>query len=249
MKRDELVQWMNALLSVEAIGDVSLNGLQVEGRDEVTKVAVAVDACQHTLDAAVEAGAHMLIVHHGLFWGASERVVGPLARRLRSALCGGLNLYAAHLPLDVHPEVGNNAALARLIGLRDRSPFGGYHGVDIGFWGEVDPIPAQALAQRVGEALSGPIHLLPFGPAEVRRVGIVSGGGDYAIDEALSLGLDLLLTGEVLHQRYFLAEEGGLHVLAAGHYATETTGVRALGRLLAERHGLEVAFIDHPTGL
>lgn len=248
MTRDALVSWMNATLRVDAIADASLNGLQVEGREAVARVALAVDACQAIFDAAIAGNFDMLLVHHGLFWGASERVVGRHARRLRTLLAAELNLYAAHLPLDLHPDLGNNAELARLLAMRDRAPFGAYHGLDIGFCGEISPISVNALAARLEGALGGTARVLPFGAPIASRVGIVSGGGDYAMEEAMARGLDTLITGEGPHHRVSVAEEVGLNVIYAGHYATETVGVRALGAAIAREFGLEVEFIDHPTG-
>jgi dinuclear metal center YbgI/SA1388 family protein len=162
----------------------------------------------------------------------------------------GVGLYSCHLPLDTHPEVGNCALLARAIGVEPRARVGSYKGVDLGWSGSLDePMTVTGLLERVAGAVGGPVRLLEGGPAEVRTVGVVTGGGGSFIAEAAAAGLDAFVTGEGAHHNYFDAAEYGIHVLFAGHYATETFGVRALGAHLAERFGLDVSFIDQPTGL
>lgn len=250
MDRDELVRYLDEYLKVREIADDSRNGLQVEGRPEVRKVALAVDACLAAFRQAVEVGADFLIVHHGLFWQSYHPLAGVLLRRVRTLLEGGVSLYAAHLPLDAHPEVGNNVSLARLLELEVAGPFGTYHGVSIGLEAHpAEPLPASELARRLEERLGSPVTLQAYGPPWVRRVGIVSGGGAELIRQAAEAGLDLFLTGERSHTFYHEAEERGLHVLYAGHYATETLGLQALGRHLTERFGLSTTFLDLPTGL
>ena len=249
MRRDTLVGIMDDLLQVPSIPDKSLNGLQVEGRDQVHRVAVAVDACQATIDAAIQANAHMLLVHHGLFWGRCQRAVGMHGNRLRALFQADLNLYAAHLPLDTHPVLGNNAELVRLLGITEPRPFGDYHGVDLGFAGQIEPVAPATLARRLAEALGVEPRLLPFGPDPIRRLAVVSGGGSSVLPEAIADGLDALVTGEGPHETYCPAEEGHIHVFFAGHYATETLGVRALARWLEREHGIPWVFLDHPTGL
>lgn len=161
-----------------------------------------------------------------------------------------VSLYAAHLPLDAHPEVGNNVSLARLLELEVVGPFGTYHGVTIGLEARPpEPVPAAELARRLQERLNSPVTLQAYGPPRVRRVGIVSGGGAELIRQAAEQGLDLFLTGERSHTFFHEAEERGLHVLYAGHYATETLGLQALGRHLSERFGLSTTFLHLPTGL
>jgi len=250
MERKELVRYLDEYLKVREIRDDSRNGLQVEGRPEVRHVALAVDACLGAFQQAGEVGADLLIVHHGLFWESYRPLVGVHLRRIRKLLEQDISLYAVHLPLDAHPEVGNNVALAQLLGLEVVGPFGEYHGVRIGL--EVRPaapVSPQEFARLVQERLEVPVTLQPYGPAQVRRVGIVSGGGGSLIQQAGEEGLDLFLTGERSHSYYHMAEELGLHVLYAGHYVTETAGLRALGRHLAERFGLQITFVPLPTGL
>jgi dinuclear metal center YbgI/SA1388 family protein len=250
MRRDELVAYLNAYLGVGEVPDYrdAFNGLQVEGKTEVRRVAVAVDACIATIEQAVAEGADFMIVHHGLFWGAKAPVTGAYYRRLAPLIKKDVNLYSCHLPLDAHPEVGNNAVLMRLIGLEPAGPFYEFEGVPIGFWAETD-ISRETFVERVRQALNIEPLVMATGPETVRRIGIVTGGAGSNIPAAAAKGLDTFLTGEGPHHSYFEAEERGLNVLYAGHYATETVGVKALAEHLANRFGLEWVFLDHPTGL
>jgi dinuclear metal center YbgI/SA1388 family protein len=196
-------------------------------------------------------GAQLVLCHHGLFWGGSPQALSEgMARRLRVLLENDLNLAAYHLPLDAHPALGNNALLAGALGLRARAPFAAFKGRAIGVRGELDDgggIPVAELVERVRAACGrDPLHF-PGGPPTVRTLGIVSGGGARQVSEAIALGLDAYLTGEPTESVMTEALEGGVHFLAAGHYATETFGVRALGEHLAERFGVEHAFVDLPN--
>ncbi len=250
LRRAELTAYLDDYLMTASVPDYpqAYNGLQIEGRDEVRRVAVAVDACLAVITQAVQADADLLLVHHGLFWGAKAPVTGPYYRRLEALIRHGLALYSSHLPLDAHPEVGNNHVLTRLLGLEPSSTFARHEGVPLGVVAETD-LPRAEFAARVQSVLNVTPHVIAAGPETVRRVGIVTGGGGGFIAEAAALGLDTLLTGEGAHHTYFDAEERGLNVLYAGHYATETVGVRALADHLSARFGLETFYIDHPTGL
>jgi dinuclear metal center YbgI/SA1388 family protein len=247
MQQAELVGYLNEYLRVGDIVDTSDNGLQVQGADPLLKVALAVDACQASFEAAVEARAQMLIVHHGLFWGRVKRLVGPHYRRIQTLLDGGVSLYACHLPLDAHPQVGNNARLAQLLGLQDVAPFGDYHGVTIGMGGALE-LPLEDFVLRVTAQVGPPLRIYDFGPDTVRRVALVSGGAMTMVDQVAEAGYDTFVTGETTHNFYHDIREYGLNVLCAGHYATETVGLKALARHLGERFGLEMVFIDLPTG-
>ncbi|MFO7742019.1 MAG: Nif3-like dinuclear metal center hexameric protein [Anaerolineae bacterium] len=251
MKRDELVDHLNDTLRVEEIEDKSQNGLQIEGPDEVSRVAFAVDGCQAAFEQAIDAGAELLIVHHGLFWSESQLLTGIHFDRVRTLIEGRCGLYAAHLPLDAHPEVGNNAELARLLKLEKTRPFGEYHGLEIGIAGVLDPpLEMPAFIGRLVEALSRPpIRVLDYGPDEIERVGCVSGGAASMMDQAASEGLDAYVTGETSHASYHEAAERGLNVFFAGHYATETLGVKALARRVEDELGVETLFLDLPTGM
>lgn len=250
MKLDELVGYLDEYLRLDEIPDYprAYNGLQVENSGKVTRVATAVDASEATILEAVRRGCDLLLVHHGLFWDGEQRVTGRRYRRLRPLFEADVAVYAAHLPLDLHPEVGNNVVLARELGITLEGEFGSYQGVAIGVWGTLE-LSREALAARLDETLGGRVHLIPGGGERIVRVGVLTGAGGSTIGDALAAGLDALVTGEGAHHTYFDAMEGGLNVYYGGHYATETWGVRALGAHLAERFGLPVEFIDHPTGL
>ena len=250
MQLAELTQYLDDYLRIRDVPDypAALNGLQVENAGTVTHIAVAVDAAQATVQAAVGAGANLLLVHHGLFWDGNQPVTGRRFRRLKALLDADIAVYATHLPLDVHPEVGNNAVLARALGIHPQGHFGDYRGYPLGVWGELD-IRREALAARLDELLGGPVKLVPGGPERVRRVGVITGGAGSMIGAAREAGLDAFVTGEGAHHNFFDAEEGGMNLFLGGHYATETWGVRALAKHLQDRFGLPWTWIDHPTGL
>jgi len=246
MKLSDLVTYFDGLLKVGEIRDYpnALNGLQVENAGAVTKIAVAVDACEAVIRRAVESGANLLIVHHGLFWSGLGPVSGAAYRKLRLALEANLAVYSAHLPLDAHPEFGNNALLCDALGLGDwRMPF-----LEIG-WRVEQEITREELADRLGKAVGGGVHLAPGGPAVVRKIGVVTGGAGGEIFQAAAQGVDTFITGEGPHWSYTAAEELGVNLWYAGHYATETFGVKALGKHAQEKFGLPWEFMDHPTGL
>lgn len=250
MRLDDLVRYLDGYLRTSEVGDDphALNGLQVDNVGEVHNVAVAVDACQAVIDQAAECGADLLLVHHGLFWGGLEPLVGRHFRRVSALVRHGIALYAAHLPLDRHPEVGNNVVLARKLGMEVRGWFGEYRGAPIGAWGELD-LTREALCARLGDVLGSPVRLIAGGPERVRRVGIITGSGGSMIPQARAAELDSFITGEGQHWTYFDAEELGVNAFYAGHYATETLGVKALAEHVAERFQLPWSFVDHPTGL
>jgi dinuclear metal center YbgI/SA1388 family protein len=229
----------------------ALNGLQLASRSgKVTRVAAAVDACEPVIGNALEAGADLLLVHHGLFWSGAQRIDGAVFRKLSAAIEGGLAIYSCHIPLDVHPMLGNNARLAAALGLRRPMPFLSWKGIQLGLRAEVD-IDREVLVARVSGAVGGGnVHVCPGGPSRVRRLGIVTGGAGAEIAAAAAEGIDTFLTGEGPHWSYTLAEELGVNVLYAGHYATETFGVRALGHWLEKNFRLPpTIFIDHPSGM
>ena len=251
MRLDELVGYLDDYLHLrDEVADPpeALNGLQVANAGEVTRVAAAVDLCEATIRMAAEQGANCLLVHHGLFWGGVRPLVGPAYRRVAGLIARNIALYSAHLPLDRHPDVGNNAGLARLLGVTVRGEFGSYHGASIGVWGDMDA-SRDDLGRALAATLGAVPRLLPFGPERVRRVGIVTGAGGSLIPQAAAAGLDTFVTGEGPHWTFFNAEELGVNVFYAGHYATEVVGVQALGAHVAAKFGLPWTFLDHPTGL
>lgn len=250
MRLGELVEYLDGYLGVTAVPDAAgaLNGLQVESTGEVTRLAAAVDASEETIAAAVERECDVLLVHHGLFWDGNVPVTGRRYRKLRALLGSDVALYAAHIPLDVHPEVGNNVVLARELGIDVRGSFGDYKGIDLGVWGECE-ITREALAARLDDLLGGRVRVMPGGAEWVRRIGVITGGGGGMIGDAINAGLDAYVTGEGAHHTFFDAMEGGINVYYGGHYATETWGVRALAAHVHKRFGVPWEFIDYPTGL
>lgn len=229
--------------------DESANGLQVEGRDRVKRIGVAVDACEYVFRKAVDKKIDLLFVHHGIIWGGIKAVRGIMRKRLSTLLAAEMSLYACHLPLDWHPQVGNNAQILKLLALRKMGGFAEYRGKQIGYWGQTkQPLSVKAFTAKVDKVLKTRTVSIPFS-GQARNVGIVSGAGWSAIHDAERYGIDTLVTGESSHSAYALAEEMKVNLLYAGHYATETPGVQAVGRLLHKKFGLAVTFIDHPTGL
>jgi dinuclear metal center YbgI/SA1388 family protein len=246
----EVVSYLDSYLHVREVRDApeALNGLQLANAGEVSRVAAAVDGCEATIRLAAEQGADLLLVHHGLFWGGVGPLTGPAYRRIAALVRGNIAVYSAHLPLDRHPEVGNNAVLARELGVSVRGEFGEVYGQAIGLWGELN-VTREALRQRVAGVLRSEPRLMAFGPERVGRVGVITGGAGDLIAQAHRAGLDTYITGEGQHWTFFDAEELGLNVIYAGHYATETVGVKALSDHLRQKFGLPWTFLDHPTGL
>lgn len=250
MKRDELMSYLDDLLAIHAYPDPSLNGLQVEGNDEVTKVAFAVDATMAAFEQAAEVGADMLVVHHGLFWGDAEPIRGMMGRRIRFLLERNISLYAAHIPLDAHKELGNNWGLAGIIGMTDLEPFGSWQGHDIGVKGVFpNPISLRDLADLIEKELGESVLVHAGGPMSVSTLGIISGAAARDISTAADEGLDAFLTGEPKHDTFAIPFEREINALFAGHYMTETVGVNLLAQRLRDDHGLETEFLLLPTGL
>jgi len=249
----ELDAYFRSILRIDDLGNVdpSLNGIQVD-RDEarIAKAAFAVDACMTSFRLAAEWGADVLCVHHGLFWGRELRVSGTHRERLKFLIAEDLALYAIHLPLDMHPEIGNIAGIAAALGLTEVVPFSSYKGFDIGVRGV---LPRPARVQDIEKKLFGPEPktncVLPFGPEPVSSVGIVSGGAAYNVTDAIDKGLDLYITGDSSHSVYHLCQEAGINVIFGGHYRTEVWGIRLLAEKTAKETGIETRFFDVPTGL
>lgn len=223
------------------------NGLQVAGRDRVEKVGAAVDASVEAIEAAVDHGVHLLLVHHGLYWDGLRPLTGRSYRRVAPLIRAGTSLYSAHLPLDAHVELGNCSLLLRALGLDPEERFGSFGGAPIGFAARADE-SREGLRARIAEVVGGPVRVIDGGPEKVRRVGIVTGAGSDFVREAAEAGLDTLITGEGKHHAYLDAHEFGVNVFLAGHYATETFGVKALAECVAEEFGIPWEFLDFPTG-
>jgi dinuclear metal center YbgI/SA1388 family protein len=247
---DEMVTFLDEELNTVGITDYpgAMNGLQLENSGVVPRIVAAVDASLPVVRKAAEGGPGLLIVHHGMFWQGAQALTGPFYQKIRTAMDAGLAIYSSHLPLDFHPRWGNNIRLAQAIDLEEIVPFMESKGRPIGIrgtWrGERD-----SLVSIVEKAVGGPVHLCPGGPTEISRIGLVTGGAGSEIAKAAAEGIDTFITGEGPHWSYSLAEELGVNLLYAGHYATETFGVKALSAMLADRYVLPWNFIDHPTGL
>jgi dinuclear metal center YbgI/SA1388 family protein len=249
----ELASFLDGLLSESSDPmDSSLNGLQVNSDKAISKVAVAVDACLQAFQVAREMDCQMVIAHHGLYWSKGEhRVIGIMGERVSFLIRNNISLWACHIPIDRHSKYGNNAVLAKILDVNQTEGFSNYHEQPIGLWGH---LKQEMSVNKIAISLSKKLpHCSPliwdFGKESVNSVGIVSGGGSFAIEDASSLGLDLLVTGEVGYSDYHTAKENKLNVIAAGHWATETVGIRAVGNEITKQLGIETEFISVPTGL
>jgi len=245
MRNSELEQLVNQLLNTVTFRDYAPNGLQVEGRSEIKKIVTGVTASQALLDEAVRLNADAVMVHHGYFWKSESPIIKGMKRqRLKTLLVNDINLFGWHLPLDAHPELGNNAGLAKLFGIDVKGEV-----EQLLPWGELaQPLTGEQLAQRIDKALGRtPLHCGDNAPALIKRVAWCSGGGQSFIDAAAEFGVDAFISGEVSEQTIHSAREQGLHFFAAGHHATERCGIQALGEWLAQNHGLDVTFIDIPN--
>ena len=237
LRPDEFQDWEGAV-----------NGLQVENRGAVRRLAAAVDGSLATVRMAIAARADLLLVHHGLFWGPRHPWTGKRYEMLRLLLDHNLAVYSSHLPLDAHRTIGNNARLCAALGLRKLQPFFFAKGRYLGFRSEMR-LARSALAERLSAAVGQTAIVLPGGPAACRRIGVVTGGAGDELRLAAEEGVDTFITGEGAHWTFSLAEELGINVLYGGHYATETFGVKALAALLAKEFKLPWVFLDHPSGL
>jgi dinuclear metal center YbgI/SA1388 family protein len=255
MKLSAICERLDERLDTAAYADVdaSPNGLQVGPPERrVDRAAFAVDAAVATVEAAAEFGADLLVTHHGIVWGGIDRVTGQHHRRIAPLIEDGIALYVSHLPLDGHRELGNAAGLGDLIGLTDRGPFGAVGPVSVGRRGRLaEPRSIGRIADELRAELDtgdGAVRAFDFGPDRIEDVAIVTGSGADYLEAAAEAGADLLLTGEAKGKTYHEAREAGIGVVIAGHYATETFGVRRLQELVSE-WGVETTFVEHPTGL
>lgn len=247
---DEMVAYLNCELKTAAIPDYpgAMNGLQLANGGEIGRIVAAVDASLPVIQEASIGGPGLLIVHHGLFWQGAQSVTGPFYRKLKIAMDAGLAIYSSHLPLDVHPEWGNNVLLARAIRLRNPEPFFDHKGVSIGLRGSWKGSREELLNALRG-ALGGPVHLCPGGAANIGDVALITGSAGSEVAKVAASGIASFITGEGPHWSYPLAEELGVNVFYGGHYATETFGVKAISAAAAARFKISWDFLDHPTGL
>lgn len=249
MKAKELIAYLDEYLQIKTINDYGPQGLQVEADNPaVQRIALTVDTAPDTILAAAEWKADMLLVHHGILWRNVEPIVGPLGRRIRLLLENHIHLYAAHLALDAHPVVGNNAVLARMIGLENIDWWCDVMGTKIGVIGETKKSLTE-IQMQLNDALQTKTRVLCYGPDPVQKLAIVSGFGADRVAEAKELGADTLLTGETSHANFYAAADYKMNVIFAGHYATETVGVRTLGDHLVTQFQLETRFFDFPTAM
>jgi dinuclear metal center YbgI/SA1388 family protein len=252
---EAIATFLDEYLDVVTVPDYpnAVNGLQVQNSGTVGYIVAAVDAAQATIDGAVDHGDRalgpgLMVVHHGLFWDGNIPLTGRRYRRVRSLLQHDLALYSAHLPLDLHAEVGNNVQVANRLGLEIEGHFGTFKGTAIGVFGQL-PIDRTTLVSRLNQELGTEARLLAGGPESCQRVGIVTGGAGDMIAEAVEVGCDTFITGEGAHHTFFDAHEWGINVIYAGHYATEQLGVQVLAGKVSERFRIPWSFHDHPTGL
>ena len=249
----KLDEFFRGVLDLEGFKDAdsSLNGLQVDNDgSELGKIAFAVDACLEVFKRAVEAGAGLLFVHHGLFWGEPLRLEKGHRERIKYLLDNNLALYAVHLPLDQHPRMGNNAVLAELLGIQDPQPFGLYHGHKIGYKGFLsNTLTVEEAVKRISYMGRPPLGVFPFGKKENSSCAVLSGGAPLEAFQAIDEGVDLYVTGESTHTVYHSALEGRLNIIAGGHYSTEVWGVRRMMEECVNQLGIDSEFLDIPTGL
>ena len=246
----EIARYMDKYLRVREIEDWpnALNGLQIENSGQVTKIGAAVDVSTRVLSEAAKKDVDLLIVHHGLFWPGLQPVTKALHRQLRIAFENDIALYSAHLPLDIHPKVGNNAQLATALGLRSTTPFLEEKGQLIGLKTRAS-ILRNELLRRLERSLGGKVKVFAFGPKKTKKIGIVTGGAGSEIYRVAQEKIDMFITGEAPHWAAVAAEELGINLILGGHYATETFGVKALAAYLSKRFKLPWEFLDFPTGL
>jgi dinuclear metal center YbgI/SA1388 family protein len=246
----DIVRYTDRFLRIRDVGDWdnALNGLQVENSGRVTLIAAAVDVSTRVLTEAVKKNVDLLIVHHGLFWPGLQPVTGVLRRQLRLAFENNIALYSAHLPLDLHPRVGNNAQLAAAVGLKSNQPFFEEKGQMIGLKTRAS-LMRDELDRKFRKALNGPVKAFMCGPKKTGTIGIITGGAGSEIYKVAREGIDTFITGEAPHWAAVAADELGMNLLLGGHYATEVFGVKALATHLSKRFKIPWAFIDCPTGM
>lgn len=251
----EINNWFNSFLKKEDFpSDISLNGIQIQNSEpeskQIKKIAFAVDACEETAKKAAEAGAHLLFVHHGLFWGGCQTITGSFYKRISTFIKNDLALCAYHIPLDANNPYGNNWGLAARLGLRNCESFGTWRGMVLGVKGELsEELTINELAERVLRKGVTPRSVLSLGKEKIKTVGIISGGASDDVADAIEQDLDCYITGEFAHEDYHLAREMGINVIGGGHYETETVGVSLVMEKVEKELGIECIFVDVPTNL
>lgn len=245
MKNSELEKYINTLLDAPRYNDMCPNGLQVEGNDEVKKIITGVSACVDLFDEAIKRKADAIIVHHGIIWNFERPLYkGGYKERVKKLLDHNINLFGYHLPLDGDLKFGNNALIAGILEAKDIQPFNEYKGVPIGCSARFDNLPAKQLFEKVKEKINTNAIIFPDGADQINSIGIISGGAQKEVKNAVLQGMDAFLTGEVSEHIYHYAREEGIHFIAAGHHATEVFGVHSLGQHLAATLDLDVEFVN-----
>lgn len=250
-KLNDLVAFLNDYLKINEMKDDSWNGLQFEGKESVKRIGFSVDSGIDVIKKATEEKVDMLIVHHGLFWSKSNPSIAySMKEKIKNLYDNGISLYASHLPLDRHGEVGNNVQLLKLLGAKIDGEFVFYEGKNIGWIGKfIKPVDLNFIEEKINDNFKIKCYVLPFGNKIVKTIAVCSGGGDYKdLQEAIDKGVDLFLTGDRSYA-YHVAKDFKINVIFAGHYSTETVGVRALSEVLNKKFKIETVFIDVPTDL
>jgi len=248
MNKDSIIFFLDRYLKINTIKDNSCNGLQVEGADRIERIGLAVDACMETFVKAKSEKCQMVICHHGIIWNGLTHIKGYIYKQIKFLIENKINLYVAHLPLDIHPVVGNNIQLIKMLNLKKTKPFGNLHGILLGYGGSFDsPLSIEELKKIIEKKLNTKSILLPFGPEKIQKVAIISGGGYKELEQAIEERYDCYITGEPSHSNYHIALENRINVIYAGHYATETPCVKAIGKILENKFKIKTIFLDTPT--
>lgn len=248
MLKSELEVYLNNYLNINDFSDLCPNGIQVSGSDQISKIVTGVSASVALFEKAISEKADTIIVHHGIIWNFERPLYkGGYRERVRLLLTHNINLFAYHLPLDAHPEIGNNINLCRDLHLKDIQPFGNDKGQYIGMKGNCPPVDPESFVARIKNVVKREPTVFPYGPDEISKVGIISGGAQKFISQAVDEKLDAFITGEVSEHIMHYAREEKIHFISAGHYATEKSGIIALGRLITEKFGTDITFIDIPN--
>jgi len=248
MQRNELSKYLAKYLNTEKFNDYCPNGLQVEGKSNISKIIIGVSASVELFQQAIKEKVDAVIVHHGIIWNYERPVyIGGYRERVKLLLENNINLYAFHLPLDAHPIVGNNAKLAKLLNVKSPEPFGDHKGNTIGFKGKIAKTDKDKFFNKVKSLVNRDVLVFPYGPDKITNIGIISGDAQKEFNQAVAEGLDAYITGEVREHVLHYAKEEKIHFISAGHYATEQFGIKALGKHLQKKFKLKIKFIDIPN--
>ena len=249
-KLDKIISYLDNTLKNNEIPDYpgALNGLQLRGKTNIKKVGAAVDAALPVIYKAIDAKVDLLIVHHGIFWEGAQKIDGALYKKIKASIDSGMAIYSSHIPLDVHSKFGNNTLMAKAIGLKGGKPFLEWKGLKIGLQFDYK-IKRKQLIKQIENSINGKVHLAPGGKETIKRIGIITGGAGSEVKAAAKEGIDTFITGEGAHHTFTLAEELGVNLIYAGHYLSETFGVKKIAAHIGEKFKIKNTFIDHPTGL